>query len=80
MRGLHSLMKAALESRACKRPDLSSQRERRTASIIATALAAAKIARNKRSPRANARPHPKTASAASATSSRKLGSVQGAFI
>jgi len=57
-----------------------SHRERRIASIIVTALAAPKIPRNKRSPRANARPHPKAASAASASSSRRLGAVQGSFI
>jgi len=55
-------------------------RERRIASIIATTLAAQKTTANKKSPCANARPHPKAASAASASGSRKLGSVQGAFI
>src|SRR5262249_1521625 len=54
--------------------DRGSQRERRTASITVTTLAAAKIPRNKRSPCANASPHPKAASAAKASSSRKLGS------
>ena|SRR5262249_9323650 len=63
-----------------RRAARQSHRERRIASIIVTALAAPKIPRNKRSPRANARPHPKAASAASASSSRKLGSVQGSFI
>src|SRR6516164_8041063 len=44
------------------------------ASIIVTTLAAQKTTANKKSPCANARPHPKAASAASASSSRKLGS------
>jgi hypothetical protein len=53
---------------------------RRSASTITIALAAAKMATNKMSPWANARPQPKAESAASATSSRRTGSVHGAFI
>jgi hypothetical protein len=82
--GAPMLSQSTNHARRGSRPEAqrleSSHRERRIASIIVTALAAPKILRNKRSPRANARPHPKAASAASASSSRKLGSVQGAFI
>jgi hypothetical protein len=56
-----------------------SHRKRRIASIIVTAHAAPKIATNNRSPCDNARPQPKAASTASATSSRKRGS-HGSFI
>jgi hypothetical protein len=52
-----------------QRPD-ASHRERRIASIIITALAAAKIPTNKKCPSANASPQPKAASIASATSSQ----------
>jgi hypothetical protein len=61
-------------------PDVARQRKRRIAPIIVTALAAAKIAANKRSPRAKARPQPKAASTKSARNSRRTGSVQGAFM
>src|SRR6516162_6717571 len=57
--------------------DISSLRhlspQTRIASIIVTAHAAPKIATNNRSPCDNARPQPKAASTASATSSRKRG-------
>src|SRR5262245_7989999 len=43
-------------------------------------LAAPKIATHKNSPCANARPQPKAASTASATSSRRPGSIHGGFI
>jgi hypothetical protein len=46
-------------------------RERRIASIVTTTLAAPKIAANKKSPNTTARPHPKAASPASTSSSRK---------
>jgi hypothetical protein len=54
-------------------PGRTSHRERRIASIVATALAAQKIAANKKSPSTTARPHAKAASAASTTSSHKGG-------
>jgi hypothetical protein len=53
---------------------------RRIASIIVTANAAPKIVANNTSPCDNARPQPKAASNASATNSRKGGSVHGSFI
>jgi len=65
-------------ARAATAPTISSHR--RIASIIINELAAAKIAANKKSPCANARPQPKADSAASASSSRRAGSVHGVFI
>src|SRR5262249_30994804 len=52
----------------------------RIASIIVTAHAAPKIATNNKSPCDNARPQPKAASTASATSSRKRGFIPCSFI
>ena len=55
-------------------------RQTRIASIIVTAHAAPKIATNNRSARDNARPQPRAASTASATSSRKRGFISCSFI
>src|SRR6266566_4678660 len=57
-----------------------SHRDRRIASIVATAQAAPKIAANQRSPTDDARPQPRAASAASATSSCSRGFIYGSFI
>jgi hypothetical protein len=56
------------------------QRNRRITPISVTAVKAAKILANKRSSRTTAEPKPKEASAASASSSRRAGSLHRAFM
>jgi hypothetical protein len=61
-------------------PPARSHRKRRIDSMIVTAHAAPKIATNNRSPCDNARPQPPPAIRESPISSRKPGSIRGAFM
>src|SRR5262245_19340271 len=77
--GVHGLPPGALRPAAARGPG-HSQRERRTASIIVTTLATAKIAANNKLPCENAKPQPPAAIRESPTSSRRPGSTRGGFI